>query len=61
MSNSVKDMDEQEQEINQLLEDINPRADNSPDSLAEATTAPLADDELGGTASEDDVQKHDKL
>ena len=61
MSKSVKDMDEQEQEINQLVEDINPRAYNSPDSLAEATTAPLADDELGGTASEDDVQKQDKL
>lgn len=61
MSNSVKDMDEQEQEINQLVEDINPSADNSPDSLAEATTAPLAEDELGGTASEDDVQKHNKF
>ena len=51
-------MDEQEQEINQLVEDINPRADNSPDSLAEATTVPLADDELGGTASEEDIQKN---
>ena len=58
MSNSVKDMDEQEQEINQLVEDINPRADNSPDSLAEVTTVPLADDELGGTASEEDIQKN---
>ncbi|KAA0927304.1 hypothetical protein FQ082_05520 [Psychrobacter sp. ANT_H56B] len=58
MSNSVKDMDEQEQEINQLVEDINPRTDNSPDSLAEATTVPLADDELGGTASEEDIQKN---
>ncbi|WP_333954731.1 hypothetical protein [Psychrobacter sp. S4(2024)] len=58
MSNSVKDMDEQEQEINQLVEDINPRADNSPDSLAEATTVPLADDELGGTASKEDIQKN---
>ncbi|ABE73862.1 hypothetical protein [Psychrobacter cryohalolentis] len=58
MSNSVKDMDEQEQEINQLVEDINPRADNSPDSLAEATTVPLADDELGGMASEEDIQKN---
>ena len=60
MSNSVKDMDEQEQEINQLVEDINPRTDNSPDSLAEATTVPLADDELGGTASEEDIQKTNK-
>ena len=58
MSNSVKDMDEQEQEINQLVEDIYPRTDNSPDSLAEATTVPLADDELGGTASEEDIQKN---
>lgn len=55
MKDSVKSLDNDEQEVDQLVEDIDPRADHSPDSLAEATTAPLADDALGGTASEDDV------
>ena len=32
---------------------------NIPDSLAEATTAPLEDNELGGNATQDDV-KNDK-
>ena len=36
---------------------INPSEDISPDSLAEATTAPLDDDALGGTATQDDVKK----
>ena len=57
MSNSVDNMDEQEKEIAQLSEDINPREDKSPDSLAEATTAPLEDDELGGNAKENDVKQ----
>lgn len=57
MSNSSKNMDSQEQEIEKLADDINPSEDASPDSLAEATTAPLADDELGGNANEDDVKK----
>ncbi|WP_201617115.1 hypothetical protein [Psychrobacter immobilis] len=57
MSNSSKNMDSQEQEIEKLAEDINPSEDASPDSLAEATTAPLTDDELGGNANEDDVKK----
>lgn len=61
MSDSVKDMDEQEQEIEQLVEDINPGTDKSPDSLAEATTAPLADEALGGTVSEEDVEKESNL
>jgi len=56
MSNSVNNMDEQEKEIAQLSEDINPREDKTPDSLAEATTAPLEDGELGGNATEDDVK-----
>ena len=56
MSNSVDNMDEQEKEIAQLSEDINPREDKTPDSLAEATTAPLEDDELGGNAKENDVK-----
>ena len=60
MSNSTNNMDEQEQEIEHLWKDINPSEDATPDSLAEATTAPLADDELGGTASKDDVQKNNK-
>ena len=57
MSNSSKNLDSQEQEIQKLAEDINPREDTIPDSLAEATTAPLDDDELGGNANEDDVKK----
>ena len=56
MSNSADNMDEQEKEIAQLSEDINPREDKTPDSLAEATTAPLEDDELGGNAKENDVK-----
>lgn len=55
MNNVSKD--EQEQQIQNLVEDINPSEDIAPDSLAEATTAPLADDELGGNASEDDAKK----
>ena len=57
MSNSSENMDLQEQEIEKLAKDINPSEDTSPDSLAEATTVPLADDELGGNANEDDVKK----
>lgn len=62
MSNSkdqmAKDqMDSQEKEIEQLSEDINPREDKTPDSLAEATTAPLTSDELGDNATQDDVKK----
>ena len=57
MSNSSKNLDSQEQEIQKLAEDINPSEDNIPDSLAEATTAPLDDDQLGGNANEDDVKK----
>ena len=30
---------------------------NSPDSVAEATTAPLKEDQLGGHATQDDVKK----
>ena len=57
MSDSVKNMDEQEQEIHNLAEDINPSEDVAPDSLAEATTVPLEDDALGGNATEDDAKK----
>jgi hypothetical protein len=58
MSNSTDNMDEQEKEIQQLSEDINPSEDATPDSLAEVTTAsPLDDDELGGNATQDDVNK----
>lgn len=55
MDNS-KNLDPQEQKIKDLAEDINPREDATPDSLAEATTAPLDDDDLGGNATEDDVK-----
>ncbi|WP_188032942.1 hypothetical protein [Psychrobacter sp. ANT_WB68] len=57
MTDSVKHMDEQEQKIKEQAEDINPNEDISPDSLAEITTAPLNDDALGGTATQDDVKK----
>ncbi|MEN8625392.1 hypothetical protein [Psychrobacter proteolyticus] len=58
MSNSPNNMDEQEKEIEKLAEEINPREHTAPDSLAEVTTAaPLEDDELGGNATESDVNK----
>ena len=57
MSQSTGNMDAQEKEIKALSKDIDPTENNIPDSLAEATTVPLADDALGGTASEDDVKK----
>ena len=57
MTDSEKHLDAQEQKIKQQAEDINPSESTSPDSLAEATTAPLDDDALGGTARQDDVKK----
>ncbi len=57
MSQSTENMDEQEKEIKALSKDIDPTENNVPDSLAEATTAPLSDDALGGHATEDDVKK----
>ena len=57
MSNLSNNKDEQEQKIETIVEDINPSEDATPDSLAEATTAPLADDALGGNANEDDIKK----
>ena len=57
MTDSKDNMDAQEQKIKQQAEDINPSESTSPDSLAEATTAPLDDDALGGTATQDDVEK----
>ena len=59
MTESKGKMDAQERKIKQQAEDINPREDKTPDSLAEATTAPLEDNELGGNATQDDV-KNDK-
>ncbi len=56
-SNVSNNKDEQEQKTETLVEDINPSEDATPDSLAEATTAPLADDALGGNANEDDIKK----
>lgn len=57
MTDSEKHLDAQEQKIKQQAEDINPSKNASPDSLAEATTAPLDDDALGGTATQDGVKK----
>lgn len=56
MNKSKQNMDKQEQKIEKLAEDINPSEDNIPDSLAEATTAPLDDNELGGNATQDDTK-----
>lgn len=57
MSDSTGKLDAQEKKIKQQAEDINPREDSIPDSLAEATTAPLEDNELGGNATQHDVKK----
>lgn len=57
MTDSEKHLDAQEQKIKEQAEDINPSESTSPDSLAEATTAPLDDDAVGGTATQDDVKK----
>lgn len=56
MTDSEKHLDAQERKIKEQAEDINPSESTSPDSLAEATTAPLDDDALGGTATQDDVE-----
>ena len=57
MDKSVKNMDQDEEKIQQLVSEINPSEDIAPDSLAEATTAPLSDDALGGHATENDAKK----
>ena len=56
MSQATGNMDAQEKEIKALSKGIDPTENNISDSLAEATTVPLADDELGGTVSEDDIK-----
>ena len=56
MDKPNKDMDAEEKKIQELASEIDPN-DEAPDSLAEATTAPLSDDALGGTASQDDLSK----
>ena len=56
MSQATGNMDAQEKEVKALSKDIDPNENDIPDSLAEATTVPLADDELGGTVSEDDIK-----
>lgn len=60
MNQTSKTMDSEEKEIKALSKDIDPTEDNVPDSLAEATTVPLADGELGGTADENDVKRENK-
>lgn len=57
MTESKGNMDAQERKIKQQAKDINPKKDNIPDSLAEATTASLENNELGGNATQDDVKK----
>ncbi len=60
MDKPKKDMDAEEKQIEKLAEDINPREDDTPDSLAEATTVPLDDDDLGGSATEDEAKRNKK-
>ena len=59
MNKSKNELDKSEQKTEQLADDINPK-DKAPDSLAEATTAPLADDELGGHATQADIKNNTK-
>ncbi|MEC5209709.1 hypothetical protein RCH20_000761 [Psychrobacter sp. PL15] len=56
MNKPTEDMDKQEKNIQRLADDINPSKDPIPDSLAEATTAPLSDEELGSNATQDDLK-----
>lgn len=56
MQNNEASLKQQAEEVKELAEDINP-TDKTPDSLAEATTAPLDDDQLGGTVSQNDVNE----
>lgn len=60
MSQSTEHMDSQEKEIQALSKDIDPTENNIPDSLAEATTAPLDDDQLGGNATEEEANKQSR-
>ncbi|MBP2279588.1 hypothetical protein H4W00_000401 [Psychrobacter sp. PL19] len=61
MDKPKENMDKQEKSIQRLADDINPSEDIVPDSLAEVTTMPLADEELGSNATEDDLKnKKDK-
>lgn len=41
----------------ELAKDINPSEDNTPDSLAEATTKPLSEDALGGEMTDEQKQQ----
>ena len=61
MTDSKDNMDAQEKRIKELAEEIDPSEDISPDSLAEATTAPLDNHALGGTATQDDVKKWNEI
>lgn len=58
MDKPQEDMDKEEKKIQKLADDINPSQDVFPDSVAEATTAPLSDDALGGNATQDDVKNN---
>jgi|GEM_PF-505587 len=59
MSIDKDKMDAEERKINELAQDINPSEDVTPDSEAEATTALLDDDALGGTVKNTDTtHKH---
>lgn len=55
MDKSNKDRDAEEKKIQELADEIDP-TDTVPGSLAEATTALLDDDDLGGTAAQDNTK-----
>ena len=59
MDKSKQTLDAEEQKIEQLADDINPK-DKEPESLAEAITAPLADDALGDHATQADIKDNTK-
>lgn len=55
-ADTTPSLKEQADKIRELADDINPSEDITPDSEAEATTAILDDDALGGTVSQKDVK-----
>ena len=60
MNNSKDKLDQQEKKIEDLANDIQPIKEIEPDSLAEATTVPLSDEALGGTPTQDEIDKASK-
>lgn len=55
-SDNTPSLNQQADKVRELADDINPSEDITPDSEAEATTAILDDDALGGTIGQKDVK-----